>query len=483
MVMKHHSKFWIVRISCIIIVGFVLTSATYAQVVVFHNANVIDGTGDDVLHDAVVVVDNSTITCVGKLEDCNDYTNTDETEWVDLSGHWVIPGLIDLHFHLVYEENPDFSSVLRAGVTTVQETGPTNASDDGEYEIGHGQVERLAELADRIERGEILGPRMQYCGPQMFSIDEPYDGIPRMLRLRSGDDISEVVNYMAERGASCIKLISRVSPEHMKDLLTAASERGLRGLGHSTTALSIEKQLSFPWSQIHHFWIPPSEMLPAELRERLPENSPLAHYHAGLSLFDPDTPETLSFVEKVAATDIAWVPTLAAADAFPWGLEVAYWWDLIHQEATAGDSLLIHEALVGSDFSSEVPVDTLDVLHRPFVNFATTLTRMLFEAGVPILAGSDSNYGSASYILQDELEYLVTAGLTPMDAIMAATSRAAKAIGMEHQIGTIEPGNLADFVVLEKNPLDDIRNIRSVRKVVLNGNILTSLIGQPEEKN
>jgi imidazolonepropionase-like amidohydrolase len=153
------------------------------------------------------------------------------------------------------------------------------------------------------------------------------------------------------------------------------------------------------------------------------------------------------------------------------------------QEASAGDSLLIHEALAGSDISFDEPVDTLDLLHRPLENFTTTLTQMLYEAGVTILAGSDSDYGSASYILQDELEYLVTAGLTPMDAIIAATSRAAKAIGMEHQIGTIAQGNLADFVVLEKNPLDDIRNIRSIRKVVLNGNIQTSLIGQPEEKN
>jgi len=471
------------RIVYIFIVIFVLTSSTYAQVVVFHNANVIDGTGNPVLYDVVVVVDNSTITCVGKLEDCNDYTNTDDVEWVDLSGHWVIPGLIDLHFHLVYEEDPDFSSLLRAGVTTVQEVGPLNASDDGEYEIGHGQVERLAELADGIESGDIVGPRIQYCGPQMFSSDEPYDGVSRMLRLRSGDDMSEVVNYMAERGASCIKLIGGVTPEHMEEVLTAASEMGLRGLGHSSLAFSIEKQLSFPWSQIHHFWFPSGELLPAELRERLPGNSDLARYHAALSLFDPDTPDTLAFVEKVAATDIAWVPTLAATDAFPWSLDAAQWWDIIHQEATAGDSVLIREALVGSDISTDVPVDTLDVLHRPLVNFATTLTRMLYDAGVTILAGSDSDYGSVPYILQDELEYLVAAGLAPMDAIKAATSKAAKAIGMEHQIGTIAPGKLADFVILEKNPLDDIRNIRSIRKVVLNGNILTSLIKEPDEDN
>ena len=99
----------------------------------------------------------------------------------------------------------------------------------------------------------------------------------------------------------------------------------------------------------------------------------------------------------------------------------------------------------------------------------------LHRAGVPFLAGTDS--GGLSYIyygfsLHDELAFLVRAGFTPMEALQAATLKAAQFLGLADQIGTITPGKQADLVLLEANPLDDIKNTQSIRAVVVRGRYL-----------
>ena len=97
-------------------------------------------------------------------------------------------------------------------------------------------------------------------------------------------------------------------------------------------------------------------------------------------------------------------------------------------------------------------------------------------AGVPLLAGSDTGASNEDtfpgFSLQDELIYLVQAGLTPMEALQCATLNAATWLGQRDSLGTIEPGKLADLVLLDANPLQDIHNIRKIRAVVFNGRLL-----------
>jgi imidazolonepropionase-like amidohydrolase len=99
----------------------------------------------------------------------------------------------------------------------------------------------------------------------------------------------------------------------------------------------------------------------------------------------------------------------------------------------------------------------------------------LRRAGVPFLAGTDSgglSYTYYGFSLHDELAFLVQAGFTPMDALQAATSKAAQFLGLADQVGTVTAGKQADLVLLEANPLDDIRNTQSIRAVVVRGRYL-----------
>ena len=103
------------------------------------------------------------------------------------------------------------------------------------------------------------------------------------------------------------------------------------------------------------------------------------------------------------------------------------------------------------------------------------LTKKMHEAGVQFMAGTDSanTFTLPGFALHEELELLVEAGFTPMEAIQAATLNPAKYLGREKELGTIESGKLADLVLLDANPLVDIRNSQKIRAVVVNGRYLS----------
>jgi imidazolonepropionase-like amidohydrolase len=104
------------------------------------------------------------------------------------------------------------------------------------------------------------------------------------------------------------------------------------------------------------------------------------------------------------------------------------------------------------------------------------MVKKLNDAGVPMLAGSDSNFEMTNFIygisLHDELELLVKSGLTPLQALQAATLNPARYLEREQEMGTVEKGKLADLVLLDKNPLEDIRNTTSISAVVLDGKLM-----------
>ena len=102
------------------------------------------------------------------------------------------------------------------------------------------------------------------------------------------------------------------------------------------------------------------------------------------------------------------------------------------------------------------------------------IVKALHDAGVPIVAGTDG--GLPGHSLPREIELYVAAGLTPLDAIRAATSVPAEVMGLGERSGTVAPGKLADLVVLDANPLDDIHNIRRVRYVVTRGRLLDAAL-------
>ena len=467
-------------------------SFAQAQTTVLAGGTLVDGTGSPPIANAVIVVTDSLIACAGTRAACAPHMERPDRV-LDVSGRWVIPGLIDVHVHLTSPQLSDpvdqnLLALLRAGITTVRDVGAfadSNWRSTG-HDVGVGEVERIGELARSIGRGGRLGPRVLYCGPGLTSRDRPFppdsDFRPIGIPLHSSGRVDDVVSYLVSRGASCIKLYSSsgsasnplaTSSRHVREVLEAAAAQSVPGIGHSDGRVPLDTQLTWAWREIHHLYIPVEDLLPPDRRTGLPE-SPWARTEISIARFDPAAPEAAALAAKVAQRGIAWVPTLTVTRG-PCG---ANCWTILRTLAL-DDSAAIREALFDPANPPRTLRDSIEATRSDHLRFANAWVALLNRSGVRIVAGSDAPAGGPlGSELHAELEHLVEAGLTPAEALAAATRNAALAPGGMHRIGTISPGKLADMVVLDADPLTDMRNIRAIRHVVLGG-ALVDLGGPP----
>ena len=133
--------------------------------------------------------------------------------------------------------------------------------------------------------------------------------------------------------------------------------------------------------------------------------------------------------------------------------------------------LLQSKWLTANNYNKNFTVKNLSYLEE-MVKFHFLLVKVFKDAGVPIIAGTDAGVSGvvAGFSLHDELELLVQAGLTPQEALNSATLLSAQWLGIDKQIGSIETGKYADLILLDKNPITDIKNTRKIAGVFVNGN-------------
>lgn len=398
------------------------------------------------------------------------------TAVLDLRGKWIVPGLMDAHVHLTKAPTDRaLAELLASGVTTVRDVGAF-ASDSTTYAVGWGQVERIAGVAQQVERGDVVGPRVLYCGPGFTSSSKARSG-PNDIALARSDTTDVVperdVAYLAAAGVTCIKVYSGAIAPHIRALGRAARARGLPLIGHSAEYAPVSEQLSWGWSELHHEWIQPDELLAASALQMLPKQSLFGRMFVGWALFDPREPAARQTARRIAASGLGWVPTIAASE--PNYLD--WMWAVMTYGADSTDQLRIRAAILPASAAGTSAADSLAAPSRVLHEFAIRWTRLLHEAGVPLIAGSDSPVeirGDTALMpfgksLHRELRSLVRTGLTPLEALRAATVNTAKHIGVGDSLGVIRSGTPADFVVLDADPLQDISNLERIHAVGARG--------------
>lgn len=398
------------------------------------------------------------------------------TTALDLRGKWIVPGLMDAHVHLTKAPTDRaLAALLASGVTTVRDVGAL-ASDSTTYAVGWGQVERIARIAHQVERGDVVGPRVLYCGPGFTSARQPRSG-PNDIALARDDTTDAVperdVAYLAAAGVTCIKVYSGAIAPHIRALGRAARAHGLPLIGHSAEYAPISEQLSWGWSELEHEWIQPDELLATSALRMLPKQSLFGRMFVGWTLFDPHQPTARQVASRIAAAGLAWTPTIAAAE--PSYLD--WMWAVMTYGADSTDRRRIRAAMLPTGAAGPSASDSLAAPSRVLLDFAVGWTRLLHEAGVPLIAGSDSPIeirGDTALMpfgrsLHRELRWLVRAGLTPLEALRTATVNAARYIGVGDSLGAIRPGTPADFVVLDADPLRDISNLKRIYAVGARG--------------
>jgi imidazolonepropionase-like amidohydrolase len=326
---------------------------------------------------------------------------------------------------------------LAAGVTTVRDCG--------------NEMDFIRSVRDTIDAGRGLGPRILMA----CFVDGESPGTIGTTRLREESEIPALISRFREAGCSQVKIYQSVPPKLIAPLAKAAHEAGLTVTGHVPTGIGAVHAVEAGMDQINHIGFVVRALAPESYDPDA--NLSRAARSKALKEMDLASPSSRRTIELLKSRGIVIDPTMALAELGTHSSE-----ENARNEpglAKVAEPLRAPLASMGSPVGSEAAAlvwkADRDVL------------RALHAAGVPIVAGTDQAVPGHS--LHREMEIYVEAGFTPMEAIQAATIVPARAMGREKDSGTIEAGKSADLIVVDRDPLADIRNLRRVVTVVQAG--------------
>jgi imidazolonepropionase-like amidohydrolase len=368
-----------------------------------------------------------------------------DAERVDGKGKTLLPGLFDMHAHA---QPLDGLLNIASGVTSVRDMG--NDIDD------------LARLQKQWQSGETIGPRVWKAG--FIDGPGPYQA-PTGIFVTTPEEAQAAVNKYADLGFIQIKLYSSLKPDLVPGIVKQAHERGLRVSGHVPNGMTAAQFVEDGADELQHINFIFLNFLAGKVKDtRTPERfTAVGQYAAGMDL---DSKEVKDFFALLLAHHTTVDVTMATFEGMFTG----------RPGKVSPDYAEVLERLPAqvqrSAYNGGLAV-TAENNQRYIDSYAAMLkmTKKMFDAGVPILAGTDALVG---LMLHRELELEVKAGIPPAKALQIATWNAARLLKQEKELGSITPGKLADMVLVEGNPAEDMRNIRRCRMVVKNGTMYQS---------
>jgi len=441
----------------LLLVGF---SPTYgaqqpltSAILLIEDVTVIDATGGPAQPHRTVVVRGD------RIEGIFDgyHAQLSDAVRVDGKGKFVIPGLWDMHVHMVF--GTWFPHGKEITLPLFVANGVTGVRDMG------GELEVLQQWRKEIVSGALIGPRMVISGPML---DGPQPRFPSSIAIKTPEDGRRAVDDLKKRGADFIKLQSLIPREAVFAIADEARKQGVPFVGH----------------------------VPDSVRASEASNAGQNSFEHLIGVFEGSSPLEEEFLKGakgqgkfLASYDPARAATLFAllAKNHTWQCPTLVWergGNLIDEADFAHDARAKYVPAYWKDvtwkrFTEEIIHDfnTDDLSTRKrFVEKELEVVKGMHRAGVQFLAGTDTPpgvYVFPGFSLHEELQRFVAAGFTPMEALQTATLNPAKFLGMEAQLGTVEKGKLADLVLLDANPLDDIRNTQKIAAVIVNGHYLS----------
>jgi hypothetical protein len=392
---------------------------------------------------------------------------------LDARGKFLIPGLWDMHVHLRGRTAPtdiDMPLYVANGVTGVRDM---SSDCYGKVDAEAGCIADLRRWQRQLEAGELLGPRLLALGSWGVNGPSLPDGLPPFFAARTREEGQELARYFAVRGVDFIKVLSRIPPEGYRGLAEEARRHGLHLAGHEPLAMSAVEVSQAGQRSIEHARVFLTNCFPGAEEFRKSGQGPTPSTRWSRRMVDEHEPARCTEVFRhLARNGTRYVPTHVTRRFDAYTHDAAFRsdarsryvprpsWEEWNRDADRTDA---------SDPSPEGRQARMD-----FYRKGLELTGAAHRAGVAVLAGTDAgdSYVFPGFSLHDELEELVKAGLTPAEALEAATWRGAVFLGRESDAGSVEPGKLADLVLLDADPLEDIRHTRRIHAVVLGGRLL-----------
>jgi imidazolonepropionase-like amidohydrolase len=441
--------------------GSVFSNGPDNKLLIEH-VTLIDSTGAEAKNDVSVLIEGERIKSIavsGKNVEVSDAIR------VNGMGKFLIAGLWDMHVHTLSKNQPDrfFPLFVANGVTGVRDMG------------GDLSLLQIQQLKKELANGSRLGPELFAAGP-ILEGEHPF--WPFSIAVRNEGEARQAVNALVKEKADFIKVYNTLPREVYVAIAASAKGNHIPFEGHIPPSVTPAEASDLGQRSIEHLWgIPlycssnPQQLnrLSAEADDAEDANVARDLYYkinqTILSSYDAKKAQTL--FRKFVSNQTWQTPTLTVLKSYA----------TIHNAAHRKDSRLAfmpNELVTLWGSMGGKPDPRNDEMQERLFEHNVEIVQAMHSAGVPMLAGTDTPnpYTYPGFSLPEELQLLVVAGFSPKEVLELSTRRAAEFLGVNHDLGSVEQGKIANLVLLDANPLTDIGNTKRVRAVIIRGRML-----------
>ena len=402
-------------------IGLKLKADAPTGMIALTGARIITMKGDEVIDNGTVLIENNKIVSIGKAAEVKV---PEQAKMVDLNGKTIMPGMVDVHAHL--RTSPDgispqtdwsYLANLAFGVTTAHDPS--------------SNTEMVFSQAEMLKAGRMIGPRLYSTGSVLYGADADMKVV-----INSLDDALSSLRRLKAVGAFSVKSYNQPRREQRQQVLEAARQLKMQVVpeGGSTFFTNMNMVIDG---------------------------------HTGVEHSLPVAPVYKDVVNLWKNTQVGYTPTLIVAYGGQWGEN--YWYDRTNVWENERLMAFTPRSIIDERARRRTTSEYGDYNHID----VSKATKQLADAGVKVNLGAHGQIQGLG--AHWELWMLAQGGMSPLQAIRAATINGASYLGMEKEIGSLEVGKLADLVVMDANPLEDIRNSEKIKYVMINGRLYDSM--------
>ena len=443
--------------------------------VVIENVTLIDA-GNPIREEMTVIIDGDEIVSINK-SNIGTTAFLDDDVVVDGRDKFVIPGLWDAHVHLTFIPELDYETAyglfLMNGITSIRDTGAI--------------LKKLKPAIAFAKKNPLKTPRLFYSGPLLDGTPSVYKGTepgyPELsVEINEDTNLTALVNNLIEQEVSFLKTYEMLSEEIFINLLKISEEKNLKVTGHIPLGIDFFKAVDNGLDGMQHIRNLElactkdsaeglsKRLLLLENLESIPGSAlrskiHLAQRYSSIEDFDED--RCMKVIEHLVVNNVFQTPTLTINTVGSKRFFANEQWQETYKFLP---NVVKNRWLKDSKSMAQQP---LNDSYKTYQDWSMKMVGLFNKQGVKILAGTDTPIGflTPGFSLHKELELLVESGLTPLQALRAATITPAEFFNLEDKMGTVEVGKFADLVILNNNPLNDIKHTQDIHAVILKGHI------------
>jgi imidazolonepropionase-like amidohydrolase len=417
------------------------------SIVALTHVRVIDGTGAPPRSDQTLIIRD------GRIESLAPASNAPipaGAQVLDLSGKSVIPGLVMVHEHLYYPTGPGVYAYLPESFVRLYLAGGVTSMRTGGNMNGYGELN----MKRAIDRGERAGPWLDATAPYLEGAGL---GLLQVHELTDAADARRLVDFWTDNGATSLKAYMHITRDELRAAIDEGHKRGLRITGH-LCSITYREAADLGIDDLEHGFFAATDFV----ADKKPDVCPGQNVgQAALAAVDPRGEAVQSLIKHLIDRHVALTSTLTVFETFTPGRPQPPGLDVLVPELRE----LFEQRYAAAQRNTSSVYATLFPKDR-------ALEVAFLRAGGLLLAGTDPTGGGGvipGYSDQREIELLVEAGLTPLEAIKVATLNGAMYLRRDKIIGSIAPGKQADVVVIDGDPSTRIEDIRKVELVFKQG--------------